>query len=63
MRRAIMKEYIVNCPCCNNKISILINDSGEANVFLLDENNISHDELSRKYGIELGVRESGVSKK
>ena len=58
-----MQEFIVNCPCCDNRIRILINDSGEATAFLLSTNNISHKELSRKYGIELGITEGEVSKK
>lgn len=58
-----MQEFIVNCPCCDNRIRILINDSGETTAFLLSTNNISHKELSRKYGIELGITEGEVSKK
>lgn len=58
-----MQEYVINCPCCDNRIRILINDSGEATAFLLDKNSISHKELSCKYGIELGIVEGEVSKK
>lgn len=58
-----MQEFTINCPCCDNRIRILISDSGDATAFLLDKNNISNKELSLKYGIELGVAEGEVNKK
>lgn len=53
-----MVNYVINCPCCNNKIKIQANDSGTPTVFLFDKNNISQDELFQKTGIELGIVES-----
>lgn len=52
-----MNEYIVNCPCCDNKIRIQIDSSGNATAFLLDKNSISQEELANKFGIELGIVE------
>lgn len=52
------RDYTVNCPCCGEQIKISINGSGNATVFLLDKNKISQNELSSKFGIELGIVES-----
>ena len=57
-----MMEYIVNCPCCNNKMRISIDDSGNATAFLLEEKEISQDELFQNFGIELGITGSEVKK-
>lgn len=57
-----LNNYVINCPCCNNKIKISVNDSSHATAFLLDKNNISQDELFQKMGIELGIVESEVNK-
>ena len=53
-----MNEYIVNCPCCGKQLKISIDSSGNATAFLLDKNKISQDELSNRFGIELGIVES-----
>ena len=53
-----MNEYIVNCPCCGEQLKISIDSSGNATDFLLDKNNISQNELSNRFGIELGIVES-----
>lgn len=53
-----MNEYIVNCPCCGEQLKISIDSSGNATAFLLDKNKISQDELSNRFGIELGIVES-----
>lgn len=52
------RDYTVNCPCCGEQIKISINGSGNATAFLLDNNKISLNELSSKFGIELGIVES-----
>jgi len=51
-------DYTVNCPCCGKQIKISIDGSGDATAFLLDKNKISQNELSSKFGIELGIVES-----
>ncbi|WP_182431690.1 hypothetical protein [Clostridium sp. AF32-12BH] len=56
-----MNSYFVNCPCCGEKIKIVINDSGNATAFLLHQKKISQSELFEKFGITLGV-ESEVNK-
>ena len=56
-----MNEYIVNCPCCNHKLKIQLDSSGNATAFLLGETKISQEELFQKYGIELGIVESEVN--
>ena len=56
-----MNEYIVNCPCCNHKLKIQLDSSGNATAFLLEETKISQEELFQKYGIELGIVESEVN--
>lgn len=53
-----MNEYIVNCPCCGEQLKISIDSSGNATAFLLDKNKISQNELSNRFGIELGIVES-----
>lgn len=53
-------EYIISCPCCNEKIKLIISSSGTATAFLLEENMISQEELSTMFGIELGVVESDL---
>ena len=57
-----MTEHLISCPCCNEKIKVIIDDSGAATAFLLDKNGISQNNLFQKYGIELGVVESEVKK-
>ena len=56
-----MNEYIVNCPCCNHKLKIQVDSSGNTTAFLLEETKISQEELFQKYGIELGIVESEVN--
>ena len=56
-----MNEYVVNCPCCNEKLKITISSSGTATAFLLGKNKISQEELFQKCGIELGIVESEVN--
>lgn len=56
-----MNEYIVNCPCCNHKLKIQLDSSGNATAFLLEETKISQEELFQKCGIELGIVESEVN--
>lgn len=53
-----MNEYTISCPCCNEKLKIIISSSGIATAFLLEENTISQEELSTMFGIELGIVES-----
>lgn len=57
-----MNEYIVNCPCCEEKLNISIDSSGNATAFLLEETKISQEELFQKCGIELGIVESEVKR-
>lgn len=56
-----MNEYVVNCPCCNHKLKIQLDSSGNVTAFLLEETKISQEELFQKYGIELGIVESEVN--
>ena len=56
-----MSEYVVNCPCCNHKLKIQLDSSGNATAFLLEETKISQEELFQKCGIELGIVESEVN--
>lgn len=56
-----MNEYIINCPCCGEQLKIIVDNSGTATAFLLPKCTISQSELSKKFGIELGV-ESEVNK-
>lgn len=56
-----MNEYVINCPCCNHKLKIQLDSSGNATAFLLEETKISQEELFQKYGIELGIVESEVN--
>ena len=56
-----MNEYIISCPCCNEKLKITIFSSGTATAFLLEKNKISQEELFQKCGIELGIVESEVN--
>lgn len=53
-----MNEYIVNCPCCGGQLKISIDSSGNTTAFLLDKNKISQNDLSNRFGIELGIVES-----
>ena len=53
-----MNEYIVNCPYCGEQLKISIDSSGNATAFLLDKNKISQNELSNRFGTELGIVES-----
>lgn len=53
-----MHEYIVNCPCCEEKLKISIDGSGNATTFLLEQNKISQKKLSKDFDIELGIVES-----
>ena len=56
-----MNEYIIDCPCCNHKLKIQVDSSGNATAFLLEETKISQEELFQKCGIELGIVESEVN--
>lgn len=53
------EKYIISCPCCGEKIIIEVNSSGSTTAFLFEKIPISQSELAEKYGIELGVVESG----
>ena len=53
-----MKEYSFICPCCGEQLKISVDSSGNATAFLLDKNEISQNELSNRFGIELGIVES-----
>ena len=53
-----MNEYIISCPCCNEKLKIYVDSSGNPTAFLLKEKRISQEELSNIFGIELGIVES-----
>lgn len=53
------EKYIISCPCCGEKIIIEVNSSGTPTAFLFEKIPISQSELAEKYGIELGVVESG----
>lgn len=50
-----MNDYVINCPCCGEKLKISIDSSGNTTAFLLDKNEISQEELAKKFGIELGI--------
>ena len=51
-------EYLCICPCCGEQLKISVDSSGNATAFLLDKNEISQNELSNRFGIELGIVES-----
>lgn len=53
-----MKEIIIICPCCNEKLKILFDSSGIPTAFLLGEKALSQYDLL-KHGIELGIVEGG----
>lgn len=57
-----MSKYIVKCPCCGKEIKIAIDsDGGDSTIIILiDKIPISTQELSNKFGIELGTSESEV---
>lgn len=57
-----MSKYIVKCPCCGEEIKIAIDGDGgdSAIIILIDKRPISTQELSNKFGIELGTSESEV---
>ena len=55
MRRIILKELNINCPCCNKDIKINLQDDGNYTVVFFDEQ-ISEEEAFEKYGICLGVK-------
>ena len=56
-----MNEYIISCPCCNEKLKITISSSVTATAILQGKNKISQEELFQKCGIELGIVESEVN--
>lgn len=57
-----MSKYVIKCPCCGKEIKFAIDSDGEdsAITILIDKIPISTQELSNKFGIELGTSESEV---
>lgn len=51
-------KYIVECPCCNQKLIIRFDSNNIIAALLLEKNIHSPSELSKNYDIELGVIES-----
>lgn len=52
----------MKCPCCGKEIKIAIDSDGGASAItiFIDKIPISTQELSNKFGIELGTSESEV---
>nr|DAI94177.1 MAG TPA: cysteine-rich protein [Caudoviricetes sp.]DAL11429.1 MAG TPA_asm: cysteine-rich protein [Caudoviricetes sp.] len=57
-----MSKYVIKCPCCGEEIKIAIDSDGgdSAITIVIDKIPISTQELSNKFGIELGTSESEV---
>lgn len=57
-----MSKYVTKCPCCGEEIKIAIDSDGgdSAITIVIDKIPISTQELSNKFGIELGASESEV---
>lgn len=57
-----MSRHIMKCPCCGKEIKIAIDSDGgvSAITIFIDKIPISTQELSNKFGIELGTSESEV---
>lgn len=57
-----MSKYVIKCPCCGKEIKFAIDSDGgdSAVTILMDKIPISTQELSNKFGIELGTSESEV---
>lgn len=57
-----MSKYVIKCPCCGEEIKIAIDSDGgdSAITILIDKIPVSTQELSNKFGIELGTSESEV---
>lgn len=57
-----MSKYAMKCPCCGEEIKIAIDSDGgnSAITIVIDKIPISTQELSNKFGIELGTSESEV---
>ncbi len=55
-----MSKYVIKCPCCGEEIKIAIDSDGgdSAITIVIDKIPISTQELSNKFGIELGTSES-----
>lgn len=54
-----MKEYTANCPCCNGKIKVLIDDSGNLSTVFFDAqllDNFETIKLLQTSGFELGLK-------
>lgn len=51
-----MKQLTIRCPCCENEISIEMNDSGEFTRVFFNGEIITDNEAFEQYGICLGVK-------
>lgn len=51
-----MKQLTIRCPCCENKISIEMNDSGEFTRVFFNGEIITDNEAFEQYGICLGAK-------
>lgn len=52
-----MIEYVIDCPCCKNKLKVQIDGSGIPAAFLFEEKDIHLTELAELLGLEFGVVE------
>lgn len=55
-----MTSIEIRCPCCDNRINVQTDSSGNSTAFLFDKTPILQSELAKKYGIELGIVENEV---
>lgn len=56
-----MKKFLIKCPLCNEKLKIIVDDSGNSTVFFVDKKHISAKSISEKFGIELGIDDKEVN--
>lgn len=56
-----MNKFYIKCPLCDEKLKVIVDDSGNPTVFFVDKKHISIKSISKKYGIELGIDDKEVN--
>ena len=56
-----MDKQFIRCPCCNEKIKVWFDDSGNYSAVIFNEFKKASKEQLRQKGIELGVLEGEVN--
>lgn len=51
-----MTDFMINCPCCNRQLKIIIDDSGILTVFFNDQNEEEIEILLQSKGIYFGCK-------